>query len=267
MDYLKLQFSYVTSVEWRRASCAARGAACSLLGYCFRVENGGIIRGAQGWLNRDWLPAADITMKDVRAAVEAGLATWEGHDLRVMGYDEVGEARLSIQREQGHHGAKGGRPQKQKPLPQTQPDNPKGFGKITPSPVQTIPAQPRPDHPTAQATAAADADPFAGITKPDPTAGPKRRHNLGDLEACYAVLVIFREDRHRAETTLELYGWEACQAALNELGPPARKRDPGKQRVTISEMAKWLEANYRLTDADWKRAGIEAPPSKEPAHG
>lgn len=268
MEYLKLQWGFITSQEWRRSSMAARGASASLLGYCFRVENAGLIVGAERWSKKDWQAAADCTRRDVDVAVAAGLAYWEGVNLVVRGYDHRGHARLSVQRDQAphgtkgaEHGKKGGRPPKEKPPTGTPLDNPpRGFPENPPNPDQTIPDQPNPPAaapPSTPPAAAAAADDF--LTRPDPAATNAPRLTLGDLEAANPVLVVFRTDRDRAETMLALYGWEGCQSALNVLGVAALKRPPGRQRVTVSELAAWLAVEWVLDAEDYRRAGLPVP--------
>jgi hypothetical protein len=90
--------------------------------------------------------------------------------------------------------------------------------------------------------------------KPEP-----RRLNLGDLEASYPILLVMREDRPSAETTLALYGFEACGKALTTLAVAAKARERGKNRILVSEMRSWLEREYTLEAEDYRRAGLPVP--------
>lgn len=100
MEYLKLQRSFRTTKTWLAASIAARGAWVCLAGYCADEENAGRIAGAQGWCSRMWMQLAGLEAHDVATAVAAGLATWEGEDLVVAGYDRIGEEAYQAKRKQ-----------------------------------------------------------------------------------------------------------------------------------------------------------------------
>ncbi len=73
---------------------AALGAAVCLLATCARAENGGRIAGAKAMSARALVLLANVTATDLAAVVSAGLATWDGEDLVMGGYDHQGEAVL-----------------------------------------------------------------------------------------------------------------------------------------------------------------------------
>jgi hypothetical protein len=174
MEYAKLQLVDLRKPAWRLASMHARGAAVTILAFCADHETGGRIEAAREWDPDTWRDIVGVRPIDVQRAIDAGLCWWEGDDLMCALYDSIGHARLQVQRQQGPHGARGGRPRKT-PLPEnpkgSEPGNPKGYQSgnpeasepETPSPDQTIPVQTRPDQDTA---AAAARDPRAREPEP-----------------------------------------------------------------------------------------------------
>jgi hypothetical protein len=91
MQYLKLQQAFRQTDAWGEADCCARGAWVSIAGYCADKENGGRIEGAKAWGDRLWSQRAGVTVTQVEVAVLARLASWDGDDLVVAGYDTKGE--------------------------------------------------------------------------------------------------------------------------------------------------------------------------------
>lgn len=112
-----------------------------------------------------------------------------------------------------------------------------------------------------------DNDPLGTDRKPvelaRPFVQPPRSKTLGDLEAMYSVLLVPREDRQGMETTLALYGWEACTKGLQTLALVAAQREQGKRRIFPSELRQWLGERFSLTPADYKRAGLPDPGAVE----
>jgi hypothetical protein len=258
MDWINLHTSFLDSPEFLGAEPVTRATWLCLLRYCVGQENGGRIAGADAWGDRKWQQLVRVTLREVRA--ESELWTWNGTDLHVFAYpfekeQQVRAARLRAQ----ENGTKGGRPAKPRLVISEEPtlvisEKAEGEGE-----GEGKDKRKRKDG-EAPPEAAADAADF--LTKPDPTSIPKRRYTIGDLQAICPTLVIFRDDRGQAETILALYGWDVLQGALAALVPIARKREPGKQRVTVSELAKWLDVNAVLEPDDYRRAGF-TPPAQE----
>lgn len=99
------------------------------------------------------------------------------------------------------------------------------------------------------------------ITPPaiPPAANMLRAKTVGDLQAVHPVLVVFRTDQERLQTILALYGWDGCSQGLSSLEPSAKRRETGKQRVTVNELAMWLAKTYELDPEDYRRAGLPMP--------
>lgn len=120
-------------------------------------------------------------------------------------------------------------------------------------------------------------DPEDITTPPQPAAAPSphglpardfRSLTLGDFEASHPILLVYREDRDRAQTLFLLYGWELLHEGIVELTPIARARPPNKRRVLVSEIANWLGNNCKLLAQDYRNAGLPVPPgTQETANG
>lgn len=91
MEYTKLQLKWTRSDTFKSAEPAARGVWVGLIAYCADQENGGRIIACQTWTDRRWMAAAAATREEIEQAVVQGLATWNGADLVVGGYDIIGE--------------------------------------------------------------------------------------------------------------------------------------------------------------------------------
>ncbi len=92
------------------ASNAALGAWLRLQSY---AASDGIetprLEGARSWNARRWLVACQLSETDVVEVVAAKLATWDGNDLVLEGFDQAGVDAVKARREGG---SLGGRPRK-----------------------------------------------------------------------------------------------------------------------------------------------------------
>ena len=105
MDYSRQLLSWTRSVTFRSATLEARGAWTMLNGYCADQRNGGRIERASCWTDRQWELCADCTRAIVEDLVAFGLATWQGDDLLVAGYDAEGETLYAQRSTRGAAGA------------------------------------------------------------------------------------------------------------------------------------------------------------------
>lgn len=103
MQYLNFPLSLLLSQEVRCAPDAERSTWINLLVYCAGQENGGIIRAAAGWTDRQWMLGAGVEKAVVQCP--SPLWEWDGADLRVHGYPVEQEAASRIARETGKKGA------------------------------------------------------------------------------------------------------------------------------------------------------------------
>lgn len=245
MEYAKLQLRDTRTPRWRFASCAARGAAVSLLAFCADQETGGRIEKCRSWTDSEWGVAAGVTAADVEVAAASGLCAWDGEDLVVSLWDHIGERELQTKRDNGRfgylgaeHGKKGGRPKRN------------GASAPPPADNGTPPAEEDPTvaaaRPSADAVAAVAAERKASLT-------------VGQFCAAHPRLVIFHDQRDRFASLFALYGWDACAEGVAALTPEAMARGPKRTGVTVKELGQWLEKSYDLKPDDYQRAGLPVP--------
>jgi hypothetical protein len=75
-----------------------------VLGYCIEQENGGCIKNASEWRDRQWQQTAGVTLREVRSA--GRLLAWDQNDLRVMFYPVEKENEVKAKRIAGSSGGK-----------------------------------------------------------------------------------------------------------------------------------------------------------------
>jgi hypothetical protein len=75
-----------------------------VLGYCIEQENGGCIKVASEWRDRQWQQTAGVTLREVKGA--SRLLRWEGDDLFVMFYPVEKENEVRAKRVAGSNGGK-----------------------------------------------------------------------------------------------------------------------------------------------------------------
>lgn len=155
------------------------------------------IVACEEWSDRRWLTRTAVDRVGVRAAVEAGLAEWDGNDLLVHGYDLKGQQAAESHRVAGR---KGGRPKgptraaqnqevsqtedQGKNRRETKPEPP-----ALPSPVPPDPTFPHPTEPhripgCAQPSAGAGAQSVVecGSTR---LPSPRAQTEIAALESAY----------------------------------------------------------------------------------
>lgn len=101
MKFVGVHRAFLRGEPAVRAPAAALGHWLRVVSYASEVENGGLIRGAAAFDDRTWLVLTMVTRVEVDEIVTAGLAAWEGTDLRVLGYDIDGEAKVKACRTNG----------------------------------------------------------------------------------------------------------------------------------------------------------------------
>ncbi len=121
MDYFNFKLNELRAQELSGATAFEAGVWFKLMLHSLATENSGVLRGAKKWRPLQWLAVVGIEAQNIE--LETDLWTWEGEDLHVWGYPVQTQQKLEIQRGQGHHGLKGGRPKKQ---PETLPETHKG---------------------------------------------------------------------------------------------------------------------------------------------
>ena len=153
MDWQKLDHATMRHPLFARARCRALGAHLRLLVYLGDQEiEDGTIPACLDWKPRDWRAVCNLSLSEVRAVVDAGLACFTAAgDLLVLGFDAgaAGIRAMAAKRAQGPACAQGGRPPRDpKPLPppmgsdretQSRPDEIRPEGKET---AEAAPASP-----------------------------------------------------------------------------------------------------------------------------
>ena len=116
MKYAALHSAFVRFVA-AGASDAALGAWARVMVMASELElqdqddpSAARVAGAAGWDDRRWISATGTDRAGVQAAVDAGLATFDGEDLLVSGYDAEGHQKTATLRDNGRFGKLGGRP-------------------------------------------------------------------------------------------------------------------------------------------------------------
>lgn len=97
LDYLALPLSHVYA--FADAGAGQRGDALMLAFYCAQVLNHGVIAGARGWSEWQWVTR--VRIKQAPGADAPGLWSWQGEDLHVLCYDVEYEAKCLTSRRRG----------------------------------------------------------------------------------------------------------------------------------------------------------------------
>lgn len=108
MNRTFLRNADLRSAGFLATSASARGHWIALQAYCSERENGGILKGARSFSSTEWTMTLGRGggLGAVARLVAAGLAAWEGADLRLEGYDLDSEKKYQERRV---HAAEGGR--------------------------------------------------------------------------------------------------------------------------------------------------------------
>jgi hypothetical protein len=96
MEWLNLHSSVLDSPEFLCSEPADQATWLKMLRYCMGQENGGVIRGARGWTDRQWQHLVRATPKEVRRKCK--LWDWRGNDLAVRFYPVAKEAEVQAKR-------------------------------------------------------------------------------------------------------------------------------------------------------------------------
>jgi hypothetical protein len=86
------------------ATAQAYGAWSRICAYCVRLENGGVLRGAAGWQARQWAATCRLDPEDIVAALDAGLVSQNGDDVRVAFYPHQRQQSEQARRIEGAEG-------------------------------------------------------------------------------------------------------------------------------------------------------------------
>ena len=99
MEYLNLHVSTIDSPEFKGSDPVERATWLCLMRYCAGQENGGIIREAKAWKDRQWQQVCAVTLPEVKNSCR--LYEWCGEDLHVWGYPAKREEEVRKKREAG----------------------------------------------------------------------------------------------------------------------------------------------------------------------
>lgn len=102
MNWLNIKLVNLRSPEYIGSEPVARATWLNVAAYCAEQENGGTIKGAKGWKDRQWQQTCGVTLDEVTTATK--LMTFEGDDLVVWNYPVEKEAEIQSKREAGKVG-------------------------------------------------------------------------------------------------------------------------------------------------------------------
>lgn len=101
MDWFPFYVCDLSSPKISAASSHAFGAWVRALGNCYKHENGGCYEQCSEHSDRQWMSIAGVDREEIASIVSAGLATWEGANLRIDGYDKEQEKKATSRKEKG----------------------------------------------------------------------------------------------------------------------------------------------------------------------
>lgn len=105
MNYLNLNTNLCSNMEFGDCHPDQRGVWLSVMLYCAKEENSGVILGAKNLSNRAWIMGCGITKEE--ALKENPLIEWKGDDLHLKLYPIEQE---EVMRKKREFGKRGGRP-------------------------------------------------------------------------------------------------------------------------------------------------------------
>lgn len=112
MNWLNIRTQTLRSPEIIAAPPAALGTWIRVLCYCCECENGGVIAGASGWNDRQWMTACGVTASEVASATP--LLRNDGDSVVVALYPEEKQQEVQDRRAKAsENGKRGGRPRKE----------------------------------------------------------------------------------------------------------------------------------------------------------
>ena len=113
MEWINIHAPVIRSPEYIGGEPVARATWLNVLVYCCEQENGGIIKGAAKWKDRQWQQTCGVMLSEVLES--SPLLTVKNEDVIVWNYPVEAEEKVIANRK---NGKKGGRPRK----PQENPD-------------------------------------------------------------------------------------------------------------------------------------------------
>lgn len=273
MEWLNIHVSMLDSPEFLGSEPVDRATWLCLLRYCIGQENGGRILGAAEWGDRKWQQLVRVTLAEVQR--QSSLWWLEDGALVVAGYPKARERQVKQGRKNAYAGAMAR--WRDDALPDAKGTD-KGMGKGKGKGTDKGTGKPNAEgegegegEEQGEGAAAAQQseedpmgvqDPVVAAARPSASnvaAYAAQRYSLADLTTMHPTLLVFHDQRERAEKSLALYGWQACTEAMEELAPEAMKRPPGKQRVTVQDLCEWLKANWEPDREGYIRAGLPIP--------
>jgi len=102
MNWLNINLTTLRSPAYIGSGPVQRATWLQVLAYCADQENGGRIRGAAAWKDRQWQQTCGVTAREVRASGK--LITFHRRDVRVAFYPLDKEALVISNREAGRRG-------------------------------------------------------------------------------------------------------------------------------------------------------------------
>lgn len=104
MIWINLNVAIIREAVFVDADPIKRATWLNVLAYCIEQENGGRIRGARLWGDRQWMRSCAVTLEEVRASEP--LISLEGDDLIVWRYPLEKEHEVRTNRKNGKKGGK-----------------------------------------------------------------------------------------------------------------------------------------------------------------
>src|ERR1700761_1821834 len=125
MNWLNLPVSMARHPAFIGCEPVARATWLSVLLYCVEQENGGVLKGARAWKDRQWQQACGVTLAEAENA--APLLEWKGENLVVALYPKEKEREVKICRQAGKEGGmRSGKARRLKSYAGSPPSTPSG---------------------------------------------------------------------------------------------------------------------------------------------
>jgi hypothetical protein len=102
MEWLNLKTSTLHATEYIGSEPRSRAAWLNVILWCAQQENGGLIKSARGWKDRQWQQTCGVTRREVDSANL--LLIWKGDSLEVWNYPVDKEMIVRERREIGKTG-------------------------------------------------------------------------------------------------------------------------------------------------------------------
>jgi len=102
MNWLNLRTETLRCPELASADPCQLGVWLRVLAHCCEQENGGVIEGAAGWTDRQWMTACGVTQSEAKACALIRFST--SQQAIVLNYPNEKEAEVRGKREAGRRG-------------------------------------------------------------------------------------------------------------------------------------------------------------------